>query len=183
MRTSLYSILCIVVRLGAVMLAVGTIVGLPWVFVSAEGESALSRASIAALGVATIALAAVLWIYPGILARLAAGRSSQQVFESPIGVDELQRIAFAVLGVWYAVAAIIGFARTGFGFISMWRELMSGPIADTYMRSLLTELIVSGVKLALGIALALGSAGLTGWLRTIREHGLPPLVSETDAGS
>ena len=104
MRTSLYSILCIAIRLGAVFMAVQVLVGVP----TALGELLAAQVTVStkaaiAFGVAELALAGLLWLYPGILARIAAATSSQQVFESPITATELQQLAFAVLGICFVV--------------------------------------------------------------------------------
>jgi hypothetical protein len=183
MRTSLYSILCIAIRIGAVLIAVQTIVQiivmLPDVLPQSVESGAWSWGEVASAVGASWLLAAWLWIYPGVLARLAAGRSANQVFESPINADEIQRIALTVLGIWFVMVAIIELVRTGLDFA--WARIwMSDSINDRYVRQIFMGLISYVCELAFGIALTLGSAGLTGWLRAIRERGLPPAVSDTD---
>ena len=72
MRTSLYTILCIVVRLAAVFLAVQaviTVVPTAWTMDDSQ-LGAGWRGTLLGFGGAMVALSALLWIYPGTLARI-----------------------------------------------------------------------------------------------------------------
>jgi hypothetical protein len=173
MRTSLYSILCIVIRLGAVLLAVETLVGLPVALdaMHASNSQGLGGALIGFYGV-FFALAAALWIYPGLLARLAAGQSSRQVFESPLGAEDLQYIALCVLGVYFVVSGIFGLIDTGLRVLVMMRQ--SDPAYAALRTPDIARLVAVAAKIAIGVGLALGARGLTGWVRRLREQGLPP---------
>ncbi|HEX5122689.1 MAG TPA: hypothetical protein VFV97_05525, partial [Rhodanobacteraceae bacterium] len=65
MRTSLYSILCILIRLGAVLLAVSTITVIPAVWRAAESEHVDGyTGTLLGFGILMLAIAALLWIYP-----------------------------------------------------------------------------------------------------------------------
>ena len=181
MRTSLYSILCIVVRLGAIFLAATVIIDVP----TAVGEAVNSRYSLPpyamiGFGAAELALAALLWLYPGLLARVAAKDSSRQIFESPLAATDIQTIAFAILGVYFVVSGLVSLVAVGLRIVMI---LEVGEDLGHYLR--LYGWPWSGrelVRIMLGASLTLGSTGLTGWLRTIRERGLPSAVSETDVG-
>lgn len=97
------------VRVGAILLLVTTLAGLPFAFASVHNGQFGAGAEGILIGFngALIALAIALWLYPGWLARLAAGQASGQVFESPISAAQLQYIAFAVLGVAFAMNALL----------------------------------------------------------------------------
>jgi hypothetical protein len=179
MRTSLYSILCIVVRLGAVLLLVQTLASLPGAWDALQGwERQSGEAGGAARGMligfsgALIALAIALWLYPGLLARLAAGNASGEVFDSPIAAKELHFIAFSVLGIVFAIGALLGLVSTGL------RIALSAHFGDVAFTTLAwqngIDLFVLFLKLALGIGLSLGARGLVGLLHRLRERGLPP---------
>src|SRR5690349_327431 len=115
MRTSLYSILCILIRLGAVVVAASTIVTIPavWQTTGAREVAAGFTGTLFGFGAAVLVLAALLWIYPGVLARIAAGSASQQIFESPISAGELQQIVLAGVGIWFAMQALADLAAVG----------------------------------------------------------------------
>lgn len=168
MRTSLYTILCIAIRLAAVSLALAAVAD-ALTMLAAMGGSAMRGTGVMAGAVAVTLLASfVLWTWPGMLARLAAGRSSGEVFESPIAPEQLQWIALSVLGAWFALEGLVGLCHFG-----MQRAMFAG-MQDLQQDS--SELIQTGVywliQFAVGIALALGSRGLTGMLRRVRDGSL-----------
>lgn len=177
MRTSLYSILCILIRLGAVLMAVTTIVAIPAAWRGAEAEHIQGYGGmLLGYGGALLVLAMSLWIYPGVLARLAAGKASEQIFESPISAAELQEIAFAFVGIWFAIQALCDLVAVGAGIVVTAYESETSygiPIAAIFHREL-ARIVPLAVKLALGIALAMKARGLVGWIRAFRERGLPP---------
>ena len=172
MRTSLYAILCIVIRLGAVLLAVELVTGLLSIFVNAKTFAGFEGAALGLYGT-FLAFAAALWIYPGVLARLAAGEASRQTFESPVGAEDLQYVALSVLGVWFAIGGISGLPYEGLRALALVNERAS--TSDGLLMAPEIAHIVGGlVRVALGIALAFGARRLLGWFRRFREHGLPP---------
>lgn len=169
MRTSLYSVLCIVIRLGAVLLAVNTAVGFPAAYLAASSGNFGDGALGALLGFsgALLAVATLLWLFPGILARLAAGQSSRQVFESPLGAREFQYIAFAVLGLGFAMGGLVDLV----GFVM--RSALTLNLDDAYLRREdWVRVVPQALKLVLGVALAAGSRGLADVLCRLRETGL-----------
>lgn len=108
----------------------------------------------------------LLWMFPGPLARLAAGRSSQRIFESPIAAEELQWIAMSVLG---AVFVMNGIVDLMFRIVGAAWTLPYELAGDVMMRSHAIDLIYFSVQIALGMALVLGSRGLAGTLRRLRR--------------
>jgi len=179
MKTSLYSILCIVIRLGAIQLLVTTLTGLPFWMASLDAGQYGPSAPGMVVGIsgALIAVAALLWLYPGLLARLAASRSSQESFESPISPGQLQYIAFAVLGVAFAMNALLDLVAVviRIGVTSQLSDMAVGALIRRDEVTLAMQIL----KLALGIGLAFGSRGLVGWLEHLRERGLPPAWPES----
>lgn len=182
MRTSLYTILCILIRLGAVMLAVDTIITVPsaWSMVDPAGMPSGWDGVVVGFGVAALALAALLWIYPGVLARMAAGGSSQQVFESPISGAELQQIVLCAIGVWFAMGGVVDLMGLGVRLIVA-AHMSTNVTFGEIVRHDLGRIVSVLVKVALGVALALGARGLVGVLRRVREQGLPPAAAAGEA--
>ena len=183
MRTSLYSIFCILIRLGAVIMAVSTIVAIPAAWRAAEASQLKGyEGALLGFGGAMLALAALLWVYPGVLARLAAGKASEQIFESPISAEDLQQIAFTVVGVWFAIEAISGLLAVVASIIMVSYESEPGegvPLMASMFRHEAVRLVPLVVKLALGIVLAMRARGLVGWIRAFQARGLPASVAES----
>lgn len=177
MRTSLYSILCIVVRLGAVMLFVETVIALPWSWSGLLGsDDEASRGMLIGFSGASIGLAATLWLYPGLLARMAAGTSSREVFESPIAAKDLQFVALSVLGVAFAIKGLVGLVAV------LFRVALSAQYSDAAWQTLVWQnganLLVQVLQFAVGIGLTFGASGLNGLLYRLRERGLPPAQAD-----
>lgn len=119
MRTSLYVILCIAVRLGALVLAIDVFeVLLTPILPLSMPELQSSRLFAILVGGALLIVAAALRLWPGVLARLAAGRSTKHVFETPLAADALQRIAFSVVGVLLVIESLCGFASDAMRMIA-----------------------------------------------------------------
>ncbi|MGH8212100.1 MAG: hypothetical protein ACREPP_02575, partial [Rhodanobacteraceae bacterium] len=115
-----------------------------------------------------ILLAFVLWLYPGLLARAAAGRSAKQVFESPISSGELMHIAFAGLGAYYVLRGLwAGVHR--FLYLMLLAEITGDQAASSSARTQCWVDIGSDVvAVILGVALVLGARGLSELLRRLR---------------
>jgi hypothetical protein len=164
MRTSLYSILCIAIRLGAVFLALGSLASVLSFVITAQ-SIALDELWLAGLSLLlTLVIAFLLWLFPGPLARMAAARSSQQVFESPISAMQIQWIALSVLGMYFVITGLIGFARYEM------QQLLADAIIDRERH--LADFIRIGLycllQVGFGIALTLGARGLVGVLHRLR---------------
>ena len=178
MRTSLYTILCIGIRLAAVLMAVNAALAIPAAYIAfAHGDWSQSELGwLAAIWFVVLLLALLLWIYPGVLARMAAGKASQQIFESPISADELQQIAFTIVGLWLVLAGAIALAQLAI------RELLvdhvlrgnsTGSLADDARQRMFADFVTEFVRAALGAMLMLRARGLVGLLRRTREAGIP----------
>jgi hypothetical protein len=176
MRTSLYSVLCIVIRLGAVMLAVSTITNVLAIAATLREGAALAEViPAAALTVIVFVLALGLWLYPAPLARLCTARSAGQVFESPIGERDLLWIALAVLGTTYAVSGTVEFITYGANALSTSAQLDHEQQKIWFIRQGLPALM----RAVAGIALALGARGLARVLAHVR--GRADAVEHDDA--
>jgi hypothetical protein len=177
MRTSLYSILCIGIRLAAVLLAVRTLVGLPGMFFLSHGDWGAGEIWLSAiLNMAVLLFAFLLWVFPGILARLAAGKASREVFESPIEGTELQYIAFSIVGLWLFFDAIFSLTYIGLHEVILRHYLRINTgidMSDKNAQSI-ASLVSNIVELGIGIALTLGARGLVAMLRRARYAGLAP---------
>jgi hypothetical protein len=178
MRTSLYSILCIGIRLAAVLLAVNALLAIPATYAAINhGEWGQGGAGwLAVLWGVVLLFALGLWVYPGVLARLAAGKASQQIFESPISADELQQIAFSVVGLWILLAGLIGLVELAMRELLFDHVLFSkntGLDSDALRERIFSELLMQVIRMVVGSAVLFRAHGIVGLLRTVRERGLP----------
>jgi hypothetical protein len=183
-RTSMYSILCIGIRLCAVLLAVGALLSIPTA-VSSLNHGDWSSTEILWLSVLwgfILLFAFLLWLNPGMLAKLAAGRASQQVFESSIDAEELQQIAFTIVGLWIFVEGVLGLSQMALREVFVEHVLRNTTIADESIRArLVTDCAVQVLRIVMGCVLMLRAQGLVGLLRRYREAGLRPAIGDSAA--
>jgi hypothetical protein len=167
MRTSIYTILCIVIRLGAVILAMGIVLALPNLYFVAHTTGA-STDTVPLLGLIYLMgllVALLLWVHPAVLVRLAAGKSAEQVFESPIDARTIQYVALSVLGVSFALKGLIGLVFEVFRLLTF---ASGAPPGANLLPSELPRLASDVAEILLGIALMLGAKGLTTLLQRLR---------------
>lgn len=178
MKTSLYAVLCLVVRAFALSFAIGLLLTLPGVLTAAQGTSdATTKLYVLIyLGVCAIG-AAVLWLNPGIVARLASTRAAHEPFEASVDAVDLQRIAYAVVGAWFTLSAIGTLAWTALRVAMAQRLSANYGVAPDYDAS---SLVGPAVTFAAGIALALGSGGLARLTRAARYASPAPKSAASD---
>lgn len=166
MKTSLYSILCIAIRAGAIIWAAGSLANLPFSIIAAanaRNPDATMTWLLSGVGF-QLMVAGLLWVHPGVLARLAAGRGSREYFESAISPAKLQYAAFSVLGAWFALRGLV--------FLS-YELVQAAQFASDSLQARLPALADSAARIVFGVALILGARGLSGLLNAIRERGEP----------
>jgi len=180
MKTSLYTILCTAIRLGAVWLGVNVLIGFPWIYEFAvKGTYGPKPALVVFVwnGVAFLA-AFLLWLYPGLLARLAAGKSSGQVFESPLSAQQIEQAALVVLGMWFVMTGLINLTHEVLRSLLEWQQLQIGfgATVEQHIDRLLTPVIQVGV----GGVLTFGSRGLVSLIHRAREAALSRAVADDE---
>jgi hypothetical protein len=186
MRTSLYSILCIGIRLAAVLLAVNTLLSVPAGYAAlVHGDWGRSEIVwLAVLWTVVLLFALLLWVYPGMLARLAAGKASQEIFESPVGAEELQYIAFSIVGLWILLGGVIGFAQSALSELFVDHVLRSsnaGIDAQALRVRAIMDFATEVLRILVGGALMLRARGLVALLRRARYAGLSQTVGDDEA--
>lgn len=174
MKTTLYTVLCVAIRLGAVLLAVNLFEHLPWfLWQSPAGGFAWDAVLLTAFG---LLLAVLLWLWPGLLARWAAGRNSHEVLDMSLDADALLRVALAVMGAWLCLTGLAGCLGHGLTMLVFLHRLegAAGQLPVSEWRWVFYYLVVA----AGGAALMLGSRGLVGLLHRLR--GYPEAVGRAD---
>ncbi|MEO6968394.1 MAG: hypothetical protein ABI132_08105 [Rhodanobacteraceae bacterium] len=168
MKTSLYTILCIVVRFGAILLMAGTVVAMPNLYFVGHtiGIGSDTAPLMTLLYLASLIVAFVLWLYPNVLVSLVSGRTAKEVFEISIGAHTIQYVAFSVLGVWLMLKGAIALVFE----IFRWATLSTLPqVAGVgLLTSELPRFASAGAQIFFGVVLALGAKGLIVLLQCIR---------------
>ena len=167
MKTTLYTVLCVAIRLAAVLMAVELLVTLLSFWL--ETRDAVLRLIELSLIIVGLLIAVALWLKPGLLARWAIGRSGHEVLESSLGVEAIQRIAFATLGAWLLVGGLSSAVPQVW---IAWRvHRMAAMYPDTAMAaSTWSGVIHVVVQMVAGAALLVGARGLTGMLHRLRGY-------------
>jgi|SRR5690348_16726661 hypothetical protein len=161
MKTSLYTVLCITIRLGAVIWIVGSLVRLPFSWLGAFNAPHPNAAVGWLLGgvACQVLIAFLFWLYPGALARLTAGRATHESFESTIHAGTMQYIALSVVGAWFTLQGIVYLAY------ELTRAAQSAFEVLPSERPALAE---SSMRVVFGLALLLGARGLVNALARLR---------------
>lgn len=170
MKTSFYTLLCIVVRVVALATLLSAVGNLPsqLVYLAAPDIGKIAAVAILGTQAANIVLCFVLWLFPGLLVNLAITRSAREPFESTIDAIDLQRVGFSIVGIWFTFEGVIA-ALYAYGRYAA-VEYQYGVEANMPVPWL--DLTVGIAMIVAGIALTLGSRGLARFLHTLR-YGSP----------
>jgi len=165
MKTTLYAVLRVAIRLGAVLMAVRVLVALPF-YLLGMSDREFSAMELGFAGLYLL-MAAVLWFWPGVLARCAVRKGEDVELVSGVDADDLQRIAFATLGAWFLIEGLAGAVAAG---AALWQlHVMHDHYPGMQMSTgQWGGLIRAAVSLVAGAALMLGSKGLVILLRRLR---------------
>lgn len=179
MKTTLYTVLCVAIRLGAVLMAVDILEHVPGLFVFAtqaqDGHLAWGVFVIEGVG---LLLAFALWTWPNLLAWWALGRNRHEVLETSITVDQLQYVALSLVGAWMVIRGLSD-GLAGIAYLLLQRHVAESTGAQYLDSTNEWHLVIQYALVALaGAALMLGSRGLVGLLRRLR--GYPDAMIETD---
>lgn len=180
MKTTLYTVLCVAIRLGAVLMAVNVFERVPDVFIYPGRDGTYSTSALLLQG-ASLLVALALWLWPNILVWWVIGRNRHEILESPVGSDDIQRIAFSVMGVWLCISGISGLLGHGTLILIIERRLAYGDVAQV-PTSEWHWLVQYAITAVAGAGLALGSRGLVGVLRRLRGYPATETQVAHDAG-
>lgn len=175
MKSSIYTVLCVAIRLGALCLGINVLLRFPAAY-AAVTNGDLGKHTLTPLlfwSAIVLAIAFLLWLYPGLLGRPAAARSSRQVFESPVSPQQMQHAALVVLGMWFVMTGIIDLASQILPVL-FFRQM--DIVGNDGARLTIKVLSKPVIQIVVGCVLTLGSRGLTGLLYSFREGSLPPAV-------
>ena len=168
MKTTIYSVLCVAIRLGAILMAVGIIEQAPLIFVY-PSEPGFSAGAVW-FACAGLVLAFLLWLSPQVLARWAVVRSSHEVLDIPVSSDQIQRIAFSIVGVWLFIDGLTGVIARVVMMLVVARRSAYGELSRVLSSGDWYWLVLHVATAVAGAALALGSAGLVRLFHHLRGY-------------
>lgn len=172
MKTTLYTVLCIAIRLGAVLMTVDLLESIP-VFLWSTQQDARFMIAVLVMAAIGLVIALVLWLKPGVLAWWAAGRGKDEVFESQIDAGQIQYIALSVLGAWLVVSGLAALVPSEMQLVRLQHlaDAYPGmvPPSDAW-NSLIRSLVIA----VAGVILMLGARGLVGLLHRLRGYSMQP---------
>ena len=166
MKTTLYTVLCVAIRLGAVLMAVGLLERLPlFLWESPAGGFALDAVLLAVFG---LLVAGALWLWPSILAGWAVGRRGHELLEiQQLDADGLMRVALTVSGAVLSVSGLAGCLGHGLSML-LFRSRMADAATGQLPVSEWHWVLYYVVQTVGGAALMLGARGLATFLQRVR---------------
>lgn len=173
MKATLYTVLCVAIRLGAVLMAVELLTELPLFFFNTQNYFLNVMACV--LTAVGFAVAIVLWLKPGVLARWASNQQKGEVLEIAIDAHQIQYIALSVLGAWLAISGLAAAVPQGITLLLMHNRVAAyagGGMPDDAWQAPLRD----AVMFVAGVTLMIGSRGLVGLLHRLRNY---PAVTDT----
>jgi hypothetical protein len=168
MKTTIYSVLCVGIRLGAVLMAVDIVEQAPVIFVypSQPGFSA----GAVWFACAGLTLAFLLWLSPQVLARWAVGRSSHEVLEMAVSADQIQSIAFSIVGIWLFIGGLTGVVARVVMMLVVARRSAYGDSTRVLSSGDWYWLVLHVATAVAGASLAVGAAGLVRLFHRVRGY-------------
>jgi hypothetical protein len=112
---------------------------------------------------AFVLLGILLWLYPGVLARLAVRASTNEVFESPLSAQDILRIGLSILGVWFVIHSCNDLVYYGM-VASAFGEYAGASLSGKQKAAVVADL----AQVFLGVMLTLQSRGLIGLIERLR---------------
>lgn len=182
MKTTLHTVLCVAIRLGAVLMAAGIFEQLlSLVLLSIqEGHAAWAALSLQGAG---LLVALALWLWPNLLAWWALGRNQHELMELTISPARLQYVAMSVVGVWMFIGGLSGVAGHGVMIVFINQEATVGNASGMVPTGEWHWMVYYTTMLLAGGGLTLGARGLAGLLQRLRgyQSSSTPAVSADDA--
>lgn len=177
MKTTVYSVLCVAVRLGAILMAVGIVEKAPLIFVYPTQPGFSAGALWFAC--AGLVLAFLLWLAPHVLARWAVARGSHEVLDIAVSADQLQRIAFSIVGIWLFIDGLTGVISRVVMMLVVARRSAYGDMTRVLSSNDWYWLVLHVATAVAGASLALGAAGLVQLFHRLRGYPCRDNASHT----
>ncbi len=154
----------VLVRVLALVLVLYGAAGLAWLY----GVDHEYWPVPAARALLPMLVGALLWVSVGrVVDRMLPQRTAAGSEESALSAADAERIGYAVLGLYLAATAVPELSRVAVE-IQRWREVsaLSGLPSSLQM-----NLLTSGIRFVLGVALFFGARGLVGLVAKLRRAG------------
>ena len=117
-----------------------------------------------------LAMSIFLWIFTDRISNHLIPKQENNEHDSKLDLDNLQYIAFSVVGILFIIFTIPQIFSLLSSIIKM-KEITFDLATTQFKTELIFSAVESGVRLLIGFVLIFGSKGLSGLLRRIREAG------------
>lgn len=166
----LVQIVGVVIRVFAVFLAINNLSYAAKIirYAMSEPDNYAAMALYLVLAFAPTFVAIFLWFFPLAVATKLIPDMKTASVPTPIGGQELEVVAFSVVGLWVLTAAL---PDALYWVVLYFRIKVDAAMPPDLPSQSIAAMLLTGGKLVLGTWLVLGSKGLVGLLRRIRYAG------------
>ena len=113
------------------------------------------------------AIAVLLWFFPLLVARKLLPVSDQKEGKSVVALQDIDVIAFSVIGLWILATAIPDMVY----WIMMWSVLLNKVSINDVSFDYIASSVSTVLELCIGLWLLVGAQGLRGVVRRFRHAG------------
>jgi hypothetical protein len=182
MKTTLHTVVCIAIRLGAVFLAVGLVQQSVAIFLYPDPGGHLAVPASVLVGVGLL-VAFALWLRPDILAWWAISGKQREILEISMTAEQVQWISFSVLGMWLFIGAMSNLVVHIVMILVAMRHSAYEGVSPGWPSDDWRLMLKYALTAVFGATLTLGARGLVGLLNRLRGYPSPHLLKiDSDTG-
>ena len=126
---------------------------------------------------AVLVIAALLWLFADVIAKLGIARPQQALFETDMSFQEWQAILFSAIGLWLLVQGVLQFSHEAAQWFYVHR-ISEQENVEPIVEGQFAKNVSTTLETAIGVGLLLGGRGLAGLLQRIRGQGSMPRKEE-----
>jgi len=172
-RTNAYFLMTALIRTYAIWLAAQTLIALPPLFMQAKSWGDGGRMFFLGTNAAILLIAALVWLFADVIARIGIARPQQSLFESDMSFQDWQSIFFSTIGLWLLVQGLLHLFREALRwFIVHQMSEHNGyvPVVEGQIENNVS----AALETAIGVGLLMCGRGLAGLLQRVRGQGSMP---------
>ena len=169
-RTNAYFLITALIRTYALWLGAQVLIGIPVMFMQAKNWGDGGLGVFLGIDVAVLLVAALLWLFADVIAKLGIARPQQELFESDMSRQDWQGIFFSTIGLWLLVEGALQMCHEAAQWVYVHRIAEQENFAPV-VEGQFAKNVSTGLETAIGISLLLGGRGLAGLLQRMRGGG------------
>ena len=169
-RTNAYFLITALIRTYALWLGAQVLISIPVMVVQAKNWGDGGLGVFLGIDAAALLIAALLWLFADVIAKLGIARPQQALFESSMSRHDWQAIFFSTIGLWLMVQGVLQFSHEAAQWFYVHRMSEQENFAPV-VEGQFAKNVSTIVETAIGVGLLLGGRGLAGLLQRIRGLG------------